>query len=250
MRRLGSVVAVAAVLGVSAAAVVDALRGPAREASRTVASGRAFGTEWRLSVSGRCAVFTFGGRTTRSCGHDGGSVQVVRTGGRRGETVLFGPLPKGAERVWLTLIDRRVVVGTAFAVAGAPFDVYVLPVGELRPGTVIAVDGRRRLLDRNWVFTSSEPGRPMGVVDAFGNVIGYTPVGDWALPPPGRAARLEYIRLYLIAPLTDLLPELEGWWADRPARGAAARAVEAWWRAYPVARMLTPPAAARAGSRA
>lgn len=180
--------------------------------------------------------------TTSSCGYDGSGVQVARASVGTGRTFLLGSLPSKAARVWMALQDGRVVGGSLFPVldsVGAAFSLYLLPVDDLGPGEVAAVDKMGLLVDHAHVSTSGEAGRPVGVLDAYANIIGFVPIGDWDLPPPGRPAHLQDIRVYLLAPLSRVLPEVKVWWANRPRQRADSEAVTTWWSAYPVGELLS-----------
>ncbi|MGH2652883.1 MAG: hypothetical protein ACRDHV_00845 [Actinomycetota bacterium] len=168
-------------------------------------------------------------------------MQVVRASAGAGGSFLFGGLPREAERVWMAVQDGRVVGGNGFPVppsAGEDFGLYLLTVENMGPGEVVAVNSAGLLVGHAHVSTSGEAGRPVGVLDAYGNVIGYVPVGDWAVPPPGRPARLADIHVYLLAPMTGVLPKVKEWWADRPGRDATVEAARSWWSAYPVGGLL------------
>lgn len=214
---------------------------PAVGPGRTVvARGEAFGTPWTLAVASRagfCVELIRARETTSSCGVDGLSVRVVQTDAPAGRTVYFGTVPKRTARVWMTFQDSRVVKGTVNAVPesiDAPVSLYLLPPVIPDSGELIAVDGRGFLVGYAHVSRSGEAGRPVGVVDVYGNVIGYVPVGDWARPPPGRNTILQDIRHFLLVPMSRIRPEVKAWWVSRPALGAQDEAVKSWWAAYPV----------------
>lgn len=84
------------------------------------------------------------------------------------------------------------------------------------------------------------PGRPVGVVDVYGNVIGSVPIGGWDLPAPGGPAGLQGIRGFLSAPLDHLRLEVAAWWADRPKAAAEGQDVKSWWTGYPLQEWMTP----------
>jgi hypothetical protein len=205
-----------------------------------VARGEAFGTPWTLAVNSRagfCVELIRARETTGSCGADGMSVQVIQTDAPAGRTVYFGAVPKRTAQVWMAFQDSRVVKGQVLAVpekADAPVSLFLLPPVTPDSGEVVAVDGRGLLVGYADVSRSGGAGRPVGVVDAYGNVIGYVPVGDWARPPPGRHATLQDIRHFLLVPLARIHRDVEAWWSNRPAFDAKDRAVRSWWAAYPV----------------
>lgn len=211
-----------------------------------ISSGRNFGMLWSLAVRasarGFCLELASAGGTTSSCAPDSRSLQVLQRGAGSGLTLLFGSLPRRADQVWMALQDGRLVSGSVFRVPeslGVPFGLYLLPVRNLAPGEVVAVDKTGLLVDHAHVSTSDEPGRPVGWLDAYGNLIGYVPIGDWTLPPPGRPARLDDIRDFsLQAPLTRMRPQVEGWWADRPGPSASPEAIKAWWSRYPLTELV------------
>ena len=210
-----------------------------------VSSGMEFGARWTLGVEASkrdiCVRLVYAETTTSSCGYDGRSLQVARASAGSGRTLLFGSLPGGAAKIWMKLQDGRTVSGRLFPVPGSigTFDLYLLPLEDVHPGEVVAVNRSGSLVDSSHFSTTGEAGRPVGVVDSYGNVIGYVPIGGWGLPPPGRPAPLQDVRVYLMAPLTPARPEFEDWWTSRPPQKIDSDALKMWWANYPVRRLLT-----------
>lgn len=223
------------------------LRSPAPPEEITVSSGHVFGRPWSLAVviidGDLCARLVSALTTIRSCGLDGPSLQVLQTSAGGGRAFLFGPLSAKAEGVWMRLQHGRVVTGSVFDVpqsVDASFDLYLLIVKRLGPGEVIAVNRGGLLVGHAHVSTSSGAERPYGWVDAFGNVIGYVPgPGDWGFAPPGQAARLQDVRVFLIAPLTQVRAEVRSWWTERPGAEGSPSAIQEWWSEYPLTELRT-----------
>lgn len=210
-----------------------------------VAQGRALGTLWTLTSSGShgavclSLALSAGSLDSGTCWHgERGFVEALRATAPGGE-FWFGPAPLGAARAWVALDDGRVVYG----------DVYHLP-SDMRPsasafmvavprpagsGTVIAVGKLGRLVGEAHTSTSDVSATRIATVDAYGNVIGYVPLGtDLVLLTPGRHASTTEVRYFARYRLRRIRPAIREWWGSRPGPVAPDASFERWWTAYPV----------------
>jgi hypothetical protein len=123
---------------------------------------------------------------------------------------------------------------------------FVIGVDEAG-GEVAAMDRDGRLVGTYPIppAPSFAPGDFVGVLDRYGNVIGYVPFdttppppgstgneGVWS--PPGMDVDLGTIRGVAQADLTKVIPEVDRWWLTRPRPEDPDQAFRDWWSAYPV----------------